>query len=203
MTRLMAALTVLALTSSGLHHWEALEAGRWGGVLPCMTDLHAVHYHVKPAPVADDAPDPAREREKARRFTAVTTVSLNQLHEDKIRLDEACDRLLVYSVLHYPDYLLRLGHHEQGQSLREKIGQDLVRRLRGHLLAGRGPEASKSVALSRLENELRELRRTEGVRLAKRRAPSTPPAGARTKDKADWQGHDANPPALDAPSGMS
>lgn len=198
MTRLMAALTVLTLTSSGLHQWDTLDPVRKDDAPPGVRDVC-----VPQRPEEADRPSPEVERETARRFTAVANVSLNQLHTEQIRLDEACDRLLFYSAVHYPDYLVRLGRAEQGQSLREKIGLDLVRKLRGHLLSEHGPRGGEAAALSRLENELHELRRAEAVRLARRSEPAKTPARPAGRPDDAWDSNAAEPMPMPQPSGMS
>lgn len=164
--RCLALLTATVVSVAGYHGLEqwGLTPDAAGGAVPATAD--ATPGTANPAPAGEAYPGPPARRSRFTRgylrFAAYANLLACDLYSGRLGLDEACERVIAASSVHYPEYLARLEYDVSGLSLREKVAANLLEKLRGQLDDPLTPGGYAARRLARLEGEYSELRLRQG-----------------------------------------
>lgn len=145
MTRFLSALTAVLLALVGLYHWYAPPP-------------------VSPGQPTSSRPARVRDQRLAEEFTRFSNFAYSEMlgkyYRREIALDEAVERVYLFSVTNYPDYLIEVSEKYQGQTLREKVARALLTELRAQLAHTINEDETRAEVESRLDAELQKYRRT-------------------------------------------
>ncbi len=162
MTRFLTWLTPVVIITAGYYQLERLVLTPENAVSPNAPDQAAA-----PAPAQAELTDPEEVARQHRitkaylSFAHFSNMLLYDLFKERYSLAEASDRIFLYSVAHYPEYLVQVDYAEAGASLREKVARNLLDKLSGQLDHPSVPENYGTARLAHLREEFRDQYQTQ------------------------------------------
>lgn len=151
MTRLLITLTAVLVVLVGLYHWYAPAPA---------TPAQTVRPSATTAPVVETvrAEERRRHAEAFGRFSSYAySVVLGKLYRSEIRLEEAVEKVYLYSVTNYPDYLIDVSAKYPGGTMREKVARALIDELRSQLAQTNEEDEVRAEVEMRLDAQLQEF----------------------------------------------